>query len=142
MPYTDLQPIFAEKLTSLYEGCVVVTSLKVCHQRVSTCYGCGSPLRETGVLPLPPDDLVMASHLRRKYPSNGEILTSDKPSNVYFKLHTPDAFRCVSRELQRSRLPFTKQQIKLHGEALLHLNDLHKRKLIQALGLIHFAPFL
>lgn len=142
MLYTDLQPIFAEKLTSLYEGCVVITSLKVCHQRVSTCYGCGSSLRENGVLPLPPDDLVMASHLRRKYPSNGEIITSDKPSNVYFKLHTPDAFRCVSRELQRSRLPFTKKQIKLHGEALLHLNAMHKEKLMHTLGLVHIQPFL
>lgn len=66
MLYTDLQPIFAEKLTSLYEGCVVITSLKVCHQRVSTCYGCGSSLRENGVLPLPPDDLVIGISFKEK----------------------------------------------------------------------------
>ncbi len=106
------QPVFAERLVSLREGQIVLTSIKVCHQRVSTCYGCGQFLKTSGSV-ASHLDVVVVSKLRRKYFKGGEHHTSNKASNVYFKVHGytfEDGFWCVLQKFAESQITLDKQK--------------------------------
>lgn len=86
-PSTPIRPIREDisiPRPSPRPGQYIVTSLLYCHPNVSTCFGCGVPLKfgEQPNIPPPPDDLVVVSMMPRQYTTGGETRT--RMSNVYF----------------------------------------------------------
>ena len=64
-------------------GSFAFARLPYLDSRVSRCYGCGELLKPGGVLPPPPNDLVMTTRLHRKYYKDGQLCTSSPT-----RLHT------------------------------------------------------
>ncbi len=138
------QTVFAERLVSLREGRIVLTSIKVCHQRLSTCYGCGQLLKTSGSV-ASHLDVVVVSKLRWKYFKDGERHSSNKASNVYFKVHGctfQDEFRCVLQKFAESQITMDKQKIQPHGEALSHFTAEQKTTTADSFWLYHLTAFL
>ena len=77
-------------------GSFAFARLPYLDSRVSKCYGCGELLKPGGVLPPPPNDLVLTTRLHRKYPKDGQLQISPTISSVY--LH-------VSSYYARAALP-------------------------------------
>ena len=64
-------------------GSFAFARLPYLDSRVSRCYGCGELLKPGGVLPPPPNDLVMTTRLHRKYYKDGQLQISPTISSVY-----------------------------------------------------------
>ena len=69
-------------------GSFVFASLLYLDSRVSRCYGCGELLKPGGVLPPPPNDLVLTTRLHRKYYKNGQLQISPSISSVYLHVNS------------------------------------------------------
>ena len=65
-----------------YLGSLEVTLLHLCDCWVTTCHGCGQPIRSSGMLIPPPGDIVIVTKMRRDNIVGGEK-RQGKLGNVY-----------------------------------------------------------
>ena len=79
-------------------GVYNITLLQFCHERTSSCYGCGGDLKVDGRIPDPPRNLVLVSKTRREYYRKQDDGTGVKQlsplRNVYFHFNT----ECVKKK--------------------------------------------
>lgn len=94
------------------------------------------------MIPHPPDDVVLACHLRRKFRKDGQDRVSDQASNVYFKLHKGFSQWEIMRRVYKCLPNIAPFSILLHHEAILHLTEKHGEQIIGSLGLVHLKPYL
>ena len=66
--------------------------LHYCPPLTSHCFGCGNPLKYSGVINDPPGELVIVSHMMREWMHGGQWVR--KPGNVYFHC----SLACVQRQ--------------------------------------------
>ncbi|CAB4036032.1 Hypothetical predicted protein [Paramuricea clavata] len=108
-------------------GSFAFARLPYLDSRVSKCYGCGELLKPGGVLPPPPNDLVLTTRLHRKYPKDGQLQISPTISSVY--LH-------VSSYCARAALPdFTPALCYLPNDLAPFLHKEHYDLMYAKLGL-------
>ena len=69
-------------------GIFAFAKLSFLDSKVTRCYGCGESLKPGGLIPHPPDDLVLTTRLHRKYYKDGSQHTSPDLSSVYCHLNT------------------------------------------------------
>lgn len=100
--------------------------LSQCDYRVTTCYGCGNPLKHSGHVPQAPNDLVLVSNMRREYRVAGEKRRS-KLSNVYFHFRV----KCV-REKQPAFIP---SLVHISPFVAQCLNNSHRQLIGSELGI-------
>ena len=129
--------IFEHHLKEIKTDQTVLTLVKLCHPKVSKCYGCGTFLKPNSVIPETPTDLALVSNTLRAYKEKGQIKFSQYPQNFYIKVHDQDPYACL-----RKKFNFHVEAIKLHGKALLELNAAHVAKILCDCKLVHLAPSL
>ena len=105
-------------------GSFEVTLLHLCDPRVSTCYGCGQPIRRAGALIPPPSDIVVTK-MRRDYIIDGEK-RQGKLGNVYFHSN----LNCIT-----SKYPhFFPSLLYVTGHVRNLLLPVHRQQLVTSLG--------
>ena len=107
-------------------GSFEVTLLHLCDPRVSTCYGCGQPIRSAGMLIPPPSDIVVLTKIaRRDYIIGGEK-RQGKLGNVYFHSY----LTCI-----RSKYPnFFPSLLYVTSNVRNLLLPVHRQQLVTSLG--------
>ena len=109
-------------------GLFMFDRLTFLDKKVSRCYGCGEALKPGGLIPHPPDDLVVTTRLHRKYYREGKLQTSPRISSVYFHLKQ-DCVRasCPSFSLASCQFP---------QDLVSFLSVQHKNALLQRFGVV------
>ena len=112
-------------------GSFAFARLPYLDSRVSRCYGCGELLKPGGVLPPPPNNLVMTTRLHRKYYKDGQLQISPTISSVYLHVNSycaraaqPD-FTLASCHLPNDLVPFLQTEHYNLIYAKLGLNFAH-----------------
>jgi hypothetical protein len=101
------------------EGAYEVFLLQFCHPNVQKCYGCRGPLKDlTGVVPQPPNDLVIVTKTRRTFYKEGIMQREKDPGNVYFHIDPS----CVKQHNSF----FLSSLLKISNAIKDELNDTHK----------------
>ncbi len=108
-------------------GSFAFARLPYLDSRVSRCYGCGELLKPGGVMPSPPNDLVLTTRLHRKYYKDGQLQRSPTISSIY--LH-------VSSYCARAALPeFTPALCHLPNDLIPFLHEEHYKFMLAKLGI-------
>lgn len=109
-----------------HPGCFEVTLLHLCDSRVSTCHGCGQPIRTPGMPLPPPADLVVVTKMRRDYTTTVGEKRQGKLGNVYFHAN----LSCI--RTKHASFMLNVLYVQPHVRQLL--TPLHKQYLLTSIG--------
>ena len=108
-------------------GFFVLYLLKFCDPRVSKCYGCGYPIKVSGLTNIPPSDLLIVTKLCREYRKEGQARVSNEFKNVYFHAN----LQCVHKKIPN----FLPSSLQIPQHILPYLGMMHRQHLINNLRL-------